>query len=262
MKFKPYEKTKYTAHQPDEKAYITYTAAENAVWHELVHRQRQVVAHRACDDYLHGLDLLQLPEDRVPQCNEISERLTKATGWSVVPVPALISSNEFFTLISRRQFPAASFVRTKEEIDYLEEPDMFHEIFGHCPMLTNPTYADFMQRYGELALKASDEDRELLARLYWFTVEFGLIQTEKGLRVYGGGILSSKNETIYALESTTPLRKPFSGLEALRTPYRIDILQPIYFVIHSFDELYATLSMNIQDTLNKAKALGEYPPLF
>ena len=262
MKFETYEKTKYTAHLPDKNGHVHYTPEETSVWHDLLVRQEKIVAPRACDDYLQGLKILNLSKDEVPQCKELSKSLMRVSGWTVVTVPALISADEFFTLLSRKIFPVASFVRFREEIDYLQEPDIFHEVFGHCPMLTNPTYADFMERYGILALKAHSEDRILLARLYWFTVEFGLINTKKGLRIYGGGILSSKNETIYALESPTPQRLPFNGLEALRTPYRIDIMQPVYFVINNFSELYQLLDGNIQNLLDQAKRLGEYPPLF
>lgn len=262
MKFETYKNTKYTSRQPDEKGYIHYTPEENAVWTQLITRQREIVKNRACEDYLRGLEILQLPEDHVPQCHEISKRLTAASGWTVVPVPALISANEFFTLLSERKFPAASFIRIPEELDYLEEPDIFHELFGHCPMLTNPVYADFMQHYGQLALNAPEADRDLLARLYWFTVEFGLINTEHGLRIYGGGILSSKNETIYAVESAKPTRLPFTGLDALRTPYRIDIMQPVYFVINDFAELYNLLKKDIHQTIVQAKSLGEFPPHF
>lgn len=263
MKFKTYEKTKYTAHLPDEKGYIAYNSIENTTWTQLLQRQKKIVQNRACKDYLEGLSILQLSDQCIPQCQEISERLMQASGWRVVPVPALISADEFFTLLSQRQFPAASFIRNPEEIDYLEEPDIFHEIFGHCPMLTNPVYADFMQEYGKLALRANEEDRALLARLYWFTVEFGLINTSDGLRIYGGGILSSKNETIYALESKEPQRLTFAGLDALRTPYRIDIMQPVYFVINDFSQLYNLLNNdNIHTLIAQAKALGEYPPRY
>ncbi|MBI5447163.1 MAG: phenylalanine 4-monooxygenase [Gammaproteobacteria bacterium] len=257
-----YEKTKYTAHPTDEKGKVAYTAEENAIWQELFQRQQKIVQNRACQAYLEGLSLLQLPSDRIPQCDEVSERLRQISNWCVVPVPALISADEFFTLLSQRKFPAASFIRLREEIDYLEEPDIFHEIFGHCPLLTEPVYADFMQEYGKFALQASEEDRHFLARLYWFTVEFGLIHTEEGLRIYGGGILSSKNETIYALEAPHAKRLPFSGLAALRTPYRIDIMQPVYFVIEDFQTLYNLLEHDIAGLIEQARQLGEYPPLF
>lgn len=146
-----------------------------------------------------------------------------------------------------------------EEIDYLKEPDIFHEIFGHCPLLTNPVYADFMWEYGKIGLNATSKERVLLARLFWFTVEFGLIQTSKGLRIYGAGILSSKEETIYALESSDPLRKPFSALDVLRTPYRYDVIQKTYFVINQYADLFHLLKTDMIKLVHEAQRLGEHP---
>lgn len=251
--------TKYTAKKPDANGIIHYTAEEDSVWHDLYARQIKIVEHRACAEYLKGLEILQLPTDKVPQCFEVSKILTRETGWSITPVAALIPFEEFFTLLANRQFPAASFIRTRAELDYLQEPDIFHEIFGHCPLLTNPIYADFMHAYGKLGLKASDEDRLLLARLFWFTIEFGLIQTAKGLKVYGAGILSSKEETVYALESNIPLRKSFDALETLRTPYRYDIMQSLYFIINDYTQMYDLLNTDMQTLVAQAHLLGEFP---
>ena len=148
----------------------------------------------------------------------MTEAFKQTTGWSVVPVPAMIKPEQFFELLANKKFPAATFIRTPEDLDYLQEPDIFHEFFGHCPMITYQPFADFMQTYGKLALLAKTEHRSFLSRLFWFTVEFGLIQTDQGVRCYGGGILSSKNETVYAVESDIPQRKPFDLIEVLRTP--------------------------------------------
>jgi phenylalanine-4-hydroxylase len=208
------------------------------------------------------LQLLNLPKNRIPQCPEISAALKNATGWQVEPVAALIPAIQFFTLIANKKFPAATFIRRRQELDYLEEPDMFHEAFGHCPLLTNQGYADFTEMYGKLALKASDEDREMLARLYWFTIEFGLINTKRGLRAYGGGILSSNSETKYCIDSPVPIRKPYDPIDILRTPYRIDIMQPVYFVIDNFDVLFHLADMDIMGLVAKAKRLGMHRPLF
>jgi len=147
-------------------------------------------------------------------------------------------------------------------MDYLEEPDIFHEIFGHCPLLTNKAYANFTENYGKLALKASPQDRVMLARLYWFTIEFGLIKNSQGLRIYGGGILSSKGETIYALESKQAKRLPLDPIEALRTPYRIDIMQPIYFVIEDFDYLFKLIEMDLMGLIRTARTLGMHKPSY
>lgn len=254
--------TTYVAHQVDEQGNANYTAAENQVWHDLITRQTPIIQGRACDEYIHGIELLNLPTDRVPQCPEVSAVLNKATGWSLAPVPALIPFNKFFELLANRKFPAATFIRRREELDYLQEPDIFHEVFGHCPMLTNQACADFTHTYGKLGLKASPEDQVMLAKLYWFTVEFGLINTKQGLRAYGGGILSSKSETIYCVESPIPERKPFDVMEALRTPYRIDIIQPIYFVIDSFDVLFNLIDMDLIGLIHKARSLGMYEPKY
>lgn len=255
--------SKYVAKEPNEKGLVDFTPEENLVWHDLIERQTPIVETRACQEYLKGLELLDMPRDRIPQCGELNERMQELTGWSVYPVAALIPDDYFFQLLSEKKFPAATFIRRRDEIDYLQEPDIFHEYFGHCPMLTDPTYADFMQRYGEIALKAKPEIRKMLGRLYWFTVEFGLINTPKGIRCYGGGILSSKNETIYAVESNTPERIPFGdGSDAIRTPYRIDIIQPVYYVIDSFQQLYSMLEDDIVGHIERNIALGEFPPKF
>lgn len=257
-------KNPYVAKNPDANGYIAYSDEENQVWHDLIIRQLEVVKTRSCQQYLDGLERLNLSKDHIPQCKEISERLTKTTGWSVTPVKALISTNEFFTLLANRQFPAASFIRYREEFDYLEEPDIFHEFFGHCPMLMDKVYADFMQKYGEFSLTANPDDREMLARLYWFTVEFGLMNSNKRALCYGGGILSSKEETIYAVESDIPERRPFDPVAVFRTPYRIDIKQPIYYVLDDFQQLYQLLDDTnaLINMIAKARHLGEFAPTF
>jgi len=236
---------KYIAKQPDKHGVIHFTDEENTTWQILIERQLDVVKNRACDQYLAALDKLNLPLHRIPQCQEVSEVLAAATGWSVVPVAALIPLKEFFRLLANRQFPAASFIRIREELDYLEEPDIFHELFGHCPMLTYQPYADFVQWYGETALQTSKEVQSILGRLFWFTIEFGLIQTPQGLRIYGGGILSSFGETVYALEDPRPLRKKFNLLEVLQKDYRYDIMQECYFYIENLEELFALKSDKI-----------------
>lgn len=254
--------SQYVAKLPDEAGLIPYTDDEHAVWHDLYKRQMTSVETRACRAYLDGLVALDLSADRIPQPRDVSTRLHALTGWQVKPVAAMISYESFFDLLSRRYFPAASFIRHRHEFDYLKEPDIFHEIFGHCPMLAHQCYADFMQVYGEVGLKADDVTREYLARLYWFTVEFGLIQTATGPLSYGGGILSSPSEAVYAVDSATPKREPFHLANVLRTPYRIDCLQPIYYVIESFDQLYQLLTVDLQHAITEAIRLGDFPPLF
>jgi phenylalanine-4-hydroxylase len=193
---------------------------------------------------------------------EIDSVLLEATGWKTAAVPALIPFGRFFELLANKEFPVATFIRSKEEFDYLQEPDIFHEIFGHCPLLTNAAFGYFSHMYGKLGLAATKEERVFLARLYWFTIEFGLVQG-KGelLNIYGGGILSSPGETLYAL-SDAPERKPFDLLEVLRTPYRIDIMQPIYYVIESVDYLDEIANMDIMAYVRKAQGLGLLPAKF
>lgn len=254
--------TSYVAKPVDANGNARYTSEENLIWHELITRQFPIIDHRACNEYKRGLDLLNLHQDKIPQCPEVNLILNQQTGWALEPVAALIPFDIFFNLLANKKFPAATFIRRREELDYLQEPDIFHEIFGHAPMLTNQAYADFTQKYGELALKATHQDRVMLAKLYWFTIEFGLINTEDGLRAYGGGILSSKNETIHALESSVAIRKPFDPLEVLRTPYRIDIMQPIYYVINSFDTLFELINMDLLGLIQEARHLGMFEPLY
>ncbi len=252
----------YVSHTPDSKGYINYSAEEQAVWRALFSRQKALLPGRAADAFLNGLDCLSLNEHEIPQLPDVNARLKKETGWTVMPVPALISARAFFELLANKQFPAATFIRRLDSLDYVKEPDIFHEIFGHCPMLTDPIYANFMHAYACLVLKFPEEDWALLQRLFWFTVEFGLIKTDVGLRAYGGGILSSIRETVYSVESQEPLRVLFDPVAAFRTPYRIDRLQPVYFVIDDYNVLYSLEMKNIQACLAMARSLGEFPPFF
>ncbi len=254
--------SKYKAHQPDVDGWIDYSFEENRVWQLLFTRQAKELPGRACDQYLDGLAKLKLTADHIPQLPDVSRVLSQLTNWQVVPVPALISARGFFELLASRRFPAATFIRCEAELDYVKEPDIFHELFGHCPMLTSPIYADFMQRYAQLVLSCDEADWPLLQRLFWFTVEFGLITTTQGLRIYGGGILSSVSESVYSVESDIPIRALLNPLVSFRTPYRIDMLQSVYFVIQDFKELYDLVSLNIKNLIGQARSLGEFPPCF
>lgn len=256
------KQSKYVSHQPNPDGTVNWSEEENLIWRDLMARQLEIIEGRACEQFMHGLDLLNLPTDRVPQLPEVSKVLKETTGWEVAQVPALINFDEFFRLLANKKFPVATFIRTREEFDYLQEPDVFHEIFGHCPLLTNPAFAHFTHTYGKLGLNASKEDRVYLARLYWFTVEFGLLKTTDGLRIYGGGIMSSPGETLYATESDTPERQTLVPVEVLRTPYRIDIMQPVYFTIDSLDSLFELAEMDIMALVEEAKKLGLHAPKF
>ncbi len=254
--------SKYVAKVPDEKGYIAYSDEEHAVWHDLITRQRPIVEKYASPEYLEALELMHFPQDRIPQCSEVSAVLKKHTGWEVAPVPALIPFGQFFQLLADKKFPAASFIRSREEMDYLQEPDIFHEIFGHTPLLTDPRFAEFTHAYGKAGVRARKEDHVKLARLYWFTVEFGLINTRKGLKTYGAGIVSSFGETPYAIESDKPLRKRFEPVDALRTPYRIDIFQTTYFIIDSLQEMFDLAHKDLFALIAEAEKLGMHAPNF
>lgn len=256
------KQSKYVSKQPDQDGRVHYTETENAVWHDLFVRQIDNIENRACEEYIEGIKKIGLVKDHIPQVPEVNKRLMALTGWQVAPVPCLIDFETFFQLMAERKFPAATFIRRREDMDYLQEPDIFHEIFGHCPLLSIPVYADFMQAYAKLGLKVDHPTRVMLARLYWFTIEFGLIEKPEGLRIYGGGILSSFGETQYCLDSDKPIRKPLEPLDVLRTPYRIDIYQSIYFIIGKFQTLYDIIQSDLLGLIEQAQALGMHKPLF
>ena len=255
--------TKYQSRTPDESGFIRYTEEEDQIWSELYARQMEILPGRACSAYLRNLDRLGLPRDRVPQLADVSAVLKENTGWEVAPVPALIPFTQFFSLLADRRFPAATFIRSRQEMEYLQEPDIFHEVFGHCPLLLDEGFAAFSHAYGKAGAAARKEDHAMLARLYWFTVEFGLINRPgKDLRAYGAGLCSSIGEVRYALESDIPQRKRFDPVDALRTPYRIDIFQTVYFVIQSSDELYRLAQTDLLALIEEARRLGMHPPTF
>lgn len=254
--------SKYVAKVPDKSGFIPYTGEEHAVWHDLITRQRPIVEKYACDDYLQALERMHFPTDRIPQCQEVSAVLRRHTGWEVAPVPALIPFDRFFQLLADKKFPAASFIRSREEMDYLQEPDIFHEIYGHTPLLTDPRFAEFTHAYGKTGARADKKDHVMLARLYWFTVEFGLINTRKGLKTYGAGIVSSFGETPYSIDSDKPVRKPFKPVDALRTPYRIDLFQTTYFIINSLEDMFNLAHMDLTGLIDEARRLGMHEPNF
>jgi phenylalanine-4-hydroxylase len=252
----------YSSRSADANGHIQYSADEHAVWHTLISRQLPMLPGRVCQQYIDALDTLDLPRDRIPQLAEVSEKLREHTGWSVAPVPALIDFTSFFRLLSERKFPAATFIRRHDDLDYLQEPDIFHEIFGHTPLLTDYRFAAFSEAYGKAGLAADKRDHAMLARLFWFTVEFGLINTSEGLRSYGAGIVSSPGELVYALDSELPQRRCFEPLDALRTPYRIDIFQTVYFIIDSFDELFELAGRDLLSLVAEARRLGMHAPTY
>ena len=218
--------------------WAAYSSADHALWDRLFARQSQQLVGRAVPAFLNGLDVLHLSRPGIPDFAELSEKLNRLTGWSVVAVPGLVPDEVFFDHLAHRQFVAGRFIRRPEQIDYLEEPDVFHDVFGHAPLLSDPVFADYMQAYGEGGLRAVRLGAiERLARLYWHTVEFGLIRGPEGLRIYGSGIVSSHGESLYALESAKPPRIAFDLKRVMRTRYNIDDYQPAYFVIERFEDL-------------------------
>jgi phenylalanine-4-hydroxylase len=222
-----------------------YSQAEHDVWITLYERQAKLLPGRAADPFLKGLEALDLHRAGIPDFARINEELKRLTGWTVVAVPGLVPDDVFFDHLANRRFPAGQFVRKPEELDYLQEPDIFHDVFGHVPMLTDPTFADYMQAYGEGGRRALGLGRlHNLARLYWYTVEFGLLETPEGLRIYGAGIVSSHAESIFALDDPSPNRLGFDLVRVMRTPYRIDDFQQVYFVIPSLQSL---LDATLQD---------------
>ncbi len=213
-----------------------YSDEDQAVWRLLVERQTKLAKAHACDEFVLGLKTLGIG-DTIPDFAAVNAKLEKLTGWRVVGVPGLIPDAVFYEHLAHRRFPVTVWLRTRAEIDYLVEPDLFHDFFGHVPLLSNPVFADYMQAYGQRALE-SGASIDRLARLYWYTVEFGLIHTTKGLKIYGAGILSSAAEVKHAIESDTVERVPFEAATVMNRPYEIDKLQGTYFVLDDFRQLF------------------------
>jgi phenylalanine-4-hydroxylase len=215
-----------------------YTPAQHAMWDWLFARQQAMLSTRVVPAFIDGLDMLRLSKPGIPDFEELSQRLTKATGWSVVAVPGLVPDEVFFDHLANRRFVAGNFIRTAEQLDYLQEPDVFHDVFGHVPLLANPVFADYMQAYGKGGQRALAQGAlDQLARLYWYTVEFGLIKDGDALKLFGAGIVSSYSESVFALDDSSPNRIGFCLDRVMRTKYRIDDFQQCYFVIDSFEDL-------------------------
>ena len=215
-----------------------FSADEHAVWDQLFARQASMLPGRACDAFMRGIDVLRLERPGIPDFRALNERLMAATGWQVVAVPGLVPDDVFFEHLANRRFVSGNFIRRADQLDYLQEPDVFHDVFGHVPMLADPVFADYMQAYGEGGLRSLGFGAlAKLARLYWYTVEFGLVREGGGLRIYGAGIVSSYGESIFALEDASPHRIAFDLERVMRTAYRIDDYQQNYFVIESFEQL-------------------------
>ena len=239
-----------------------FSDAEHAVWDTLFARQADLLPGRAADAFLRGLDVLRLDRPGIPDFAVLNERLMAATGWQVVAVPGLVPDEAFFRHLSERRFVSGNFIRRADQLDYLEEPDVFHDVFGHVPMLADPRFADYMQAYGRGGLRSLGYGAlHKLARLYWYTVEFGLIRQGNGLRIYGAGIVSSAGETRFALESDSPNRIGFDLQRLLRTNYRIDDFQQSYFVIDSLDQLLdTTVNTDFAPLYTELEGLPDFAP--
>jgi phenylalanine-4-hydroxylase len=242
-----------------DQGWEAYTPLEHQVWITLYERQVKIIANRACEEVLRGLALLDLHGQGIPDFRSLNKALKPLTGWEVVAVPGLVPDAVFFDHLANRRFPAGRFIRTPDQLDYLQEPDVFHDVFGHVPLLADPVFADYLQAYGQGGLRALGLGQlHNLARLYWYTVEFGLVQTEQGLRIYGAGILSSRTESIYCLESPVPRRLGFDIERVMRTPYRIDNVQETYFITPSLQDL---LDATLQDFSDLYGRLAKLPDL-
>ena len=239
--------------------YAAYTDADHETYRRLYERQSKLLPGLACDEFIAALPSLGA-SSHIPRFDDINQRLVKATGWEVVAVPGLIPEVPFFTLLANRKFPVTDWIRKPEEFDYIVEPDIFHDLFGHVPLLFNPVFADHMQAYGAGGLKAHSLGAcEQLARLYWYTIEFGLMEQADGLRAYGAGILSSSGELVHAVKNTEPQRIALELVRCMRTRYNIDSYQQTYFVIDSFQQLFDMTAPDFTPLYKQLKTLTELP---
>ena len=236
-----------------------YTEADHDTYRRLYERQSALLPGLAAQAFIDALPSLGV-RDRIPRFDEINERLRPATGWEIVAVPGLIPERPFFDLLAHRRFPVTDWIRTPEEFDYIVEPDVFHDLFGHVPLLFNPVFADYVQHYGQGGLKAHDLGAgELLSRLYWYTIEFGLIREPQGLRAYGAGILSSSGELRHSVTSRRAQRIALDLVRCMRTRYKIDDYQATYFVIDSFEQLFEMTAPDFTPIYETVRSLGELP---
>lgn len=238
-----------------------YTEADHATWRTLFERQRRLLPGRACDEFVQGMRDLPIAADRIPDFLELSDVLQGRTGWQVVAVPGLVPDEVFFEHLANRRFPAGNFIRRPDQLDYLEEPDVFHDVFGHVPMLVNPVIADYLQAYGEGGLRAQRLGTlSQLARVYWYTIEFGLLRQADGLRLYGAGIASSFSETTFSLDDPSPNRVRFDLERVMRTQYRIDDFQETYFVIDGFEQLLELARIDFGPLYDRVRGQAEFAP--
>jgi phenylalanine-4-hydroxylase len=242
-----------------DQGFDRYTETDHATWRTLATRQREILKGRIADQFLEGLDRLGIGQEGIPDFRDLNRTLHAATGWDVVAVPGLVPDLAFFRLLADRKFPAGFWIRKPEQIDYIEEPDVFHDVFGHVPLIMQPVYADYLEAYGKAGLVAAEHGAlKRLARLYWYTVEFGLARTSEGLRIVGAGIASSPAETVFALESPSPNRIRFDLGRVMQTTYRIDDFQETYFVL---DDIEAWPKLDLERLIPLWRDLEQKPDL-
>lgn len=254
----------YRPESPDwtvDQGWAAYTAEEHAVWKTLFERQSRLLPGRACDAFVQGMRELPMRHDRIPHFEELSEALMKRTGWQVVAVPGLVPDEVFFDHLAHRRFPSGRFIRRPDELDYLQEPDVFHDVFGHVPMLMHPVMAEFIQAYGQGGLRAQKLGMlEFLARVYWYTVEFGLVREHGAVRIYGAGIASSSTESVFAIEDDSPNRIGFELERVMRTHYRIDDFQESYFVLDSLEQLLELAQIDFDPIYQRLRTGPSHQP--
>ena len=244
-----------------DQGWHNYTPQEHAVWKTLFERQSKLLPGRACDEFVRGMQDLPIGPDQIPNFEQLSETLSQRTGWQIVAVPGLVPDDVFFEHLAHRRFPAGHFIRKPHELDYLEEPDVFHDVFGHVPMLMNPAIADYIQAYGEGGLRAKRLGvLEKLARVYWYTVEFGLVKQPDGLGVYGAGIASSATETVFSVEDDSPNRVAFDLERVMRTNYRIDDFQESYFVLDNLNDLLELARIDFAPLYERVADASDFEP--
>jgi phenylalanine-4-hydroxylase len=243
-----------------QQVWENFTEEDHSTWKTLFERQEIVLKNRACDEIIEGMEKLNICNDKIPKMEDLNAILKKETGFSVVAVKGFIPEDLFFRFLRERKFPSTCFIRKPHQMDYLEEPDIFHDVFGHVPLLVNPIFADFMEEFGRKGLQSIECGLlKYAAALYWFTVEFGLIKTTNGLRIYGAGITSSKGESIYCLESEIPSRVKYNIFRTMKTNYHIDSFQKSYFVIENYEELFKSVrNLNWKEM---QEALKQFPQI-
>ena len=244
-----------------DQAWERYTPEEHRVWRTLFERQTKLLPGRACDEFVDGMKRLPIGPNEIPDFRRLSDALGARTGWQIVAVPGLVPDEVFFEHLANRRFPAGQFIRKRDQLDYIEEPDVFHDVFGHVPMLMNPMMADYIQAYGVGGLRAQRLGvLPQLARVYWYTVEFGLIEQADGVRIYGSGIASSYTESVFSLEDPSPNRIRFNLPRVMRTRYRIDDFQETYFVIPNLDELLGLARIDFGPIYEAVRGQPEFEP--